>query len=114
MKPPKFLICKNELVKPVQTFLLHTQNPRFLAEICTFESKEMALKWRSNLSEQAPHILGGETLVNGLVIVFYIVEFIDVPDPSDLPQPGRVISGGLLSRTGDWLHAYFKETLKNK
>jgi hypothetical protein len=37
-KAPKFLLAKNEAAQPGITFVVHTQEPQFVGEICRFES----------------------------------------------------------------------------
>ena len=40
MKPPKFLIAHNEAAQPGAAFIVHTQDPSFVAQILTFSNEE--------------------------------------------------------------------------
>jgi hypothetical protein len=96
-KPPKFLICRNKLATD-KVFVLHTQEPKFLAEIRKTNAMELL-----ELQKEFP--IGVQTRVDKQLWVALVLEFYDQPEV-DTQATG---SGGLMSRLGDWLHTYIKE-----
>lgn len=107
-KLPKFLIAKNEMAS-VDTFVVHTQEPKFIAKVVktnVVELLELQEKTFVNYKGKNYNI-GSQTMVNGQLYAIFVVEFWSEPDLSEIDKTG---SGGLMSRMGDWFHNYMKIT----
>lgn len=114
-KIPKFLLCKNDAAQPGALFLFHTQRPRFVGKIVIFDQLQDFEKWQLSPPSNAfcsisgnKSFVGTRTTVNNSIIAMYVVEFIDEPG-SEIPADGEFMHGGLMARTGDWMHSYFKD-----
>lgn len=114
MKPPKFLICKNEMVDLNQSFLYHTQKPRFFGKLIEFNELTEFENYLKNPPKTdfctvngASAFVGTRTVVNDKIVALCVLNFFDEPG-DEIPNNGDMIQGGLMARTGDWIHAYYK------
>lgn len=84
-KLPKFVVCQNKLAAPDKLWILHTQKPRFIAEVM------------DNCDDEMEHT-STQVTVNG---VLYIIVIQLVFDDSNIKPE-------LLDRLADWSHSYIK------
>ena len=56
---PKFLKCTNSRF-PGKTFIMHTQNPKFLAEVISEKDKELMIKFIDTFGNKKLKIFGIE------------------------------------------------------
>lgn len=83
-KPPKFLLCRNEMAAPGRVWVLHTQNPKFMAEIRDYDPRD---------ESNDVHVF-----VHGQSFTLSIVEMCD---DVEIKEP-------LIDRLRDWVHSYVK------
>jgi hypothetical protein len=91
---PKFLICRNEAAKPGVTYILHTQEPSFVAIIHKFPSLEAIEEFKQNVGHINYTYLPDYLL--GVEVTHFFTEFTQMPKKFE----------GLLRRILDWyIHA---------
>lgn len=100
---PKFIIGANELAKPGQLYLTHTQEPQFIAEIIPFEGDILTFE---ELRDKYP-IAARTNRIKGSYFVANVLMIFDSKQYETEQQRADVYSK-LMSRTGDWLFNYFK------
>lgn len=107
-KLPKFLICENKNVDS-RTFVLHTQKPKFIAEVLTFSFRKEMDDWMEKPPAQHYCIVDGKQyFLNGkarYLKAFYVIEFFDQVDPTEV----NLKLDKLLDRVSDWLRNYLNE-----
>ncbi|HRK01001.1 MAG TPA: hypothetical protein PL089_15430 [Ignavibacteria bacterium] len=96
MKPSKFLICENPLTNDERVFIIHTGTPVMLAEVFHFDidQEEEWMKCKRSYNVGASVDYPGELISIGAV---WMEEYSDVNKLAKL-----------MSRMGDWYHAYLK------
>lgn len=98
---PKFLIAHNVQANPDGLYLIHTQEPRFIAVVIPQSGDIITI-------DKIVHEyqIGARTnrLPSGEYYVIGVVDFIDNPNQDELPK--------LMNRTGDWLFNYIKNLPK--
>lgn len=104
-KLPKFLVAQNEQTAPGEVFVLHTQEPAFVAKIVqtnAIELLELQKKFPITVKGIKYDSIGTQTRVKDQLWAAFVIEFFQEPD-IDAEAQG---TGGLMSRLGDWLHNY--------
>lgn len=91
---PKFLICRNDAAKPGVTYILHSQEPPFVAQIHKFSSLEDIEVFKQNVGHTNYSYLSDYLL--GVEVIHFFTEFPQMPKKFE----------GLLRRLLDWyIHA---------
>lgn len=100
---PKFLIAHNIQANPDGLYVVHTQKPRFIGVTIP---KNGEIEPIDNIMLQHKFDAGTRTnrLPSGEYYIMGVSMWIDKPDMQQIPK--------LMSRTGDWLFAYFKSLPK--
>lgn len=103
------MICHNHKAAPESLWVLHTQSPRFLAEVIPTNHVELLELQQSEFVDYQGRRfrLGAQTTVDGQMFAL-IVRLIMDSVPIEVVD--SVGTGGLMSRMGDWFHAYMKDT----
>ena len=98
---PKFLIAHNVAANPDGLYLIHTQEPRFIALVIPQAGE---IKTIDKIMHEFP--VGSRTnrLPSGEWFIVGVIEFYDTPDEDKLPK--------LMSRTGEWLFNHMKNLPK--
>lgn len=95
MKTPKFLIAENPLIDDGRVFIIHARDPFIFAEVFHFnldqEKEWMDCKRKFSVGSSVDY--PGELICIGAI-------FIATDSAEGL--------AGLMSRMGDWYHAYLK------
>lgn len=111
-KLPKFIATHNPMIGNDIIYIVHTQTPAFIAEAQPSSVVNFV---------NSPHLkftvfngkkisVGAQTTVNDVFYVITVRVFFEDPFPHmDEKAQG---SGGLMSRMGDWFHAYMKNLSK--
>lgn len=111
-KLPKFIATHNPMIGNQTIYIVHTQSPAFIAEaepstVVDFVSKPHPKFVEFNGKRIS---MGAQTTVNDVFYVITVRLFFEDPFPHmDETAQG---SGGLMSRMGDWFHAYMKNISK--
>jgi hypothetical protein len=106
-KLPKFLVCKNPMAEPDGLYILHTRPPQFIAKAIKTDSLTLLELQKSTFCtiNEVQYNIGVQTRVNGQLWALFVLEFycneVEI-------NPNEIGSGGLMSRLGDWFHAYIK------
>lgn len=116
-KLPKYLISQNNLIDN-RIYLIHTRKPRFFGEVLKFETATQFDRYQLNPPDDnfcivngQPTFVGTRTKIGTAIFAMYVIDFIDEPGDGELPMHGQTIENGLMARTGDWLHNYFKTNI---
>ena len=72
---PKFVLARNEAAAPGHTYLVHTQEPSFIAEIIRF-------KTRGEKDEYAATHLEKEIIEVSYLVVIEVKKYLESPDHS--------------------------------
>jgi len=106
-KLPRFLIAQNEQTDPNSQYVVHTQEPAFIAKIVRTNSLELLdlqKKFPITVNGVKYDSIGTQTRVGDQLWAAFVIEFFQDPDMEAEAQG----SGGLMSRLGDWMHNYIK------
>lgn len=98
---PKFIVGHNVAVNPDSLYLIHTQEPRFIADIIPITGDIIQINEiidRYQIGARTNRLPSGEYFIVGVQMM------IDNPNQDELPK--------LMSRTGDWLFNYMKNLPK--
>lgn len=100
---PKFLIAHNVAVNPDSLYLIHTQKPRFIANILPMTGEIVQI---DKIMKELKYNSGVRTnrLPSGEYYIVGVIQFMDNYDSDKLPK--------LMIRTGDWLFNYMKNLPK--
>lgn len=100
------MVCKNQLAEPEGIFVLHTRTPKFIARAVKTDSLTLLelQKQHNCIVNGITYNIGAQTRVNDQLWALFVIDLYDSID-IDLNAIG---SGGLMSRMGDWFHAYLK------
>lgn len=101
-KLPKFLFCNN-IMASERIFILHTQKPVLLVEIFEFDNESDWMEFQKHIP------IGARTQVDDK---YYVLEHIWEEDDNDprFTQEYCDKIAKIMSRMGDWWHAYVKIT----
>lgn len=106
-KLPKFLLCHNVQAAPASMWVLHTQSPRFIAEVLLTNHVELLeLQKTEGFVYKSQHFsMGAQTQVDGQLYAIIVREILD---DLNIKIVDGIGSGGIMSRMGDWFHSYMK------
>lgn len=107
-KMPKFLLCHNVKAAPASVWVLHTQSPRFIAEVLPTNHLELLELQKSEgfVYKSERFNMGAQTQVDGQLYAIIVREIFD---DLDIEIVDGIGSGGIMSRMGDWFHSYMKK-----
>jgi hypothetical protein len=109
---PQFLIGTNKKAAQNHVFLLHSEKPKFLGEILSFNSISDFESYRDSPNREHVCKISGQTYticaraeVKGKIIGLFVIDFFDSP----LGKSGEINVDGLMANVEDWLKTYYSE-----
>jgi hypothetical protein len=74
---PKFLICRNEAAQPGIIYIVHSQDPPFIATVRKFSSLDEIESFKQNVGHTNYYCLPDHLL--GIEVVHFFTEFTQMP-----------------------------------
>jgi len=102
---PKFILGANQMAKPGQLYLTHTQEPMFIAEVIPFEGNILKI---NELKDKYP-IAARTNAIDGTYFIINLIKISDTKIYDDLQYKADEYSK-LMSRAADWCYNYLKNT----
>lgn len=107
-KYPKFLECVNPNGDPDDLYILHTQHPKFIAQLLISDDESEIMNFQKHFT------VGGKTDYKDLSAVIGVIEFWDeIKSTGDFQKDADNLAN-LLRRCADWYHLTLKDIVENE
>lgn len=107
-KYPKFLECVNPNSDPDDLYIIHTQYPRFIAQLLISDDEDEIMSFQRHFN------IGGKTDYKDLSACIGVLEFWDeVKSTGDVQKDADYLAK-LMRRCADWYHLTLKSIADEK